>query len=224
MRRFKTISIIVVLALSFSIMLTGCSGGEKPAVAPAEPAAPATKVTEEVERYTNDETKVVTLNGDLMALDTPVFLTSAGQSADVSMLDALLKKVGSEFTYNATAKTDELSGVKTIIIASGASSKGLGAAGISPDDEKARATEILEYCKENDVTIIMAHLGGVSRRGQLSDEFADMVLEYTDGIIMVEDGNDDGKFSDFAKEKNIPITLVKTIADCMEPLKIMFGK
>ena len=236
MKKNKLISVLLLVIMTFSIVLTGCSSEptEAPATPPAEtPSEPES--SSEIEtpgaeepsgevHHTSKETPYVTLNGEISKLESPYYLTSVGQSADVSMLDALLKKVEAEYTYDAVAKADDLSGAKTVIIATGASSKGLGAAGISADDEKARSSELLEYCKENDITVIMAHIGGVSRRGQLSDEFTDMVLEYSSGIIMVEDGNDDGKFTDFASEKNIPITLVNTIADCIEPIKTMVGK
>lgn len=230
MKRNKIVSILLLVAMTFSIVLTGC-GDKKTTEAPTSSPGPTTQETSatneqsgKATRYTSKETPFVTLNGELKKYESPFYLTSVGQSADVSMLDALMKKVGAEYTYNATAKASDLKDVKTVIIATGASSKGLGAAGISAEDEKARASELLEYCKENDITVIMAHLGGVSRRGKLSDEFADMVLEYSSGIVMVEDGNDDGKFTDFASRKNIPITLINTIADCIEPLKIIVGK
>ena len=228
MKNAKIVTALLGVVLIASMLLTACNDSQAPA-ASSSPAssAPASSTSAEAgkaERRTSADKKVVTLNGELKALEGPVFITSVGQSADVSMLDALMKKIGAEYTFNSSAKAVDMAGAKTVIIASGASSKGLGAAGISADDEKVRAREILQACKDNNVTVIMAHLGGVSRRGKLSDEFSDMVMEYSNGIIMVEDGNDDGKFSDFAKEKNIPITLVNTIADCMVPLKTMFAK
>lgn len=228
MKNAKIVTALLVVVMIASMLLTACNGSQAPAAssspASSAPAGSTSAEAGKAERHTSDDKKVVTLNGELKAMEGPVFITSVGQSADVSMLDALMKKIGAEYTFNPSAKVVDIAGAKTVIIASGASSKGLGAAGISADDEKVRAKEILQACKDNNVTVIMAHLGGVSRRGKLSDEFSDMVMEYSAGIIMVEDGNDDGKFSDFAKEKNIPITLVNTIADCMVPLKTMFGK
>lgn len=226
MSKLKAIALVLALTLSVSVFTACGSKGE----APSSQAGATSTATEQggskpkVEKLTSSDKKVVTLNGELSKMETPVYVTSVGQSADVSMLDALMKKVGAEYTFNSTAKAADLAGAKTVIICAGASSKGLGAAGISADDEKARAKEILTYCTENKINVIMAHLGGVSRRGALSDEFSEMVMESSASILMVEDGNDDGKFSDFAKEKNIPITLVNTIADCMEPLKTMFAK
>ncbi len=173
---------------------------------------------------TSKESRVVTENGefDKALIQEPVLVTSIGQSADVSMLDALLKKVGATYTFNATAPAEEVAKYKTVIIAAGASSKGLGAAGISQEDELARAEAMMKAVEENEITVILMHLGGASRRGTLSDRFSDMVLEKASYIIMVEDGNQDNKFTDAAVEKEAPITLLSTIADAMTVLKDLF--
>ena len=151
---------------------------------------------------------MVTENGTFTKdqVSAPVLITSFGQSADVSMLDALMKKVGAEYTFDATASAEDAAGYKTIIIASGASSKGLGAAGISQEDEIARAEAIAQTAKDNDITVIVAHMGGAARRGTLSDQFSDLALGCADYIMVVEEGNDDGKFSDAATDAGIPIT------------------
>lgn len=175
---------------------------------------------------TSKGTRVVTENGafDKALLQEPVLVTSIGQSADVSMLDALLKKVGATYTFNATAPAEEVANYKTVIIAAGASSKGLGAAGISQEDEIARAEAMMKTVEEKEITVILMHLGGASRRGTLSDRFSNMVLEKASYIIMVEDGNKDNKFTEAAVEKKIPITLLNTIADAMIVLKDLFAK
>ncbi|NLB38391.1 MAG: hypothetical protein GX810_03980 [Clostridiales bacterium] len=174
---------------------------------------------------TSKEERVVTENGEFTAdlIVEPVLITSIGQSADVSMLDALMKKVGATYTFDPIAPAEEVAKYKTVIIASGASSKGLGAAGISQEQETARAEAIMKTVEENEITVILAHLGGPGRRGALSDTFSDMVLAQARYIIMVEEGNDDGKFTDFAAEKEIPITLLATIADAMAVLKDLFA-
>lgn len=71
---------------------------------------------------TSKENRVVTENGEFTRdmVAEPVLITSIGQSADVSMLDALMKKVGATYTFNATAPADEVAKYKTVIIASGA--------------------------------------------------------------------------------------------------------
>lgn len=229
---YQKISSALALLLAVSLALGGC--GAKPAessavsAAPEAGAAPASSAASSdsaapAERQTSAEKKVVNIGAFDKACESPIVVTSVGQSADVSMLDALMKKVDAQYTFNSTATAADIAEAKTVIIASGASSKGLGAAGISADDEKARAKELLQACKDKGITVIAAHLGGSARRGALSDEFTDMVLESSDYIIVVEDGNNDGKFTKFAEDKSLPITLLNSIADCMEPLKALFA-
>ena len=148
---------------------------------------------------------------------------SIGQSADVSMLDALMKKIGADYSFNATASAEEVAGYKTVILVSGASSKGLGAAGISQEDEIARAEAIVQTAKDNGITVIVAHLGGSARRGTLSDQFNDLALSCASYVMVVEEGNDDGKFTDAATDAGVPITLLYSIADALTPLQEIFG-
>ena len=226
----KKLASVLALALSLSLVLTAC-GGEEPAPsnpAPSEPSTtePATTPDAPAEgEYTwrtSADNKVVTENGTFTKdnVSGDVLITSIGQSADVSMLDALMKKVGAEYTFNATASADEVANYGTLILACGASSKGLGAAGISQEDELARAQAIVDVCKANDITVIVAHLGGSARRGALSDQFNDLALTCADYLLVVEDGNaKDSKFTD----AGLPITLLSSIADAMVPLTELFG-
>ncbi|HIT69162.1 MAG TPA: hypothetical protein IAC36_04610 [Candidatus Aphodomonas merdavium] len=162
---------------------------------------------------------------DYTTLETPVLLTSFGQSADVSMLNALFKKLDEEvdYTFEPLATAEEVAQYKTVIIAAGMSSKGLGAAGISEESEFSRAEEIINTVKENDITVIFAHLGGSARRGAKSDQFADMVLGISSYLIFVEEGDlSDHKFSNYAINNNLPYTAIFTIVDALEPLNEMF--
>ena len=221
----KKLASVLALALTLSLVLTACGGGEEPA--PSTPSTPEAREPAEGDYTwrTSADNKVVTENGtftkDNVAGD--VLITSIGQSADVSMLDALMKKVGAEYTFNATAPADEVANYGTLILACGASSKGLGAAGISQEDELARAQAIVDTCKDKGIVVIAAHLGGSARRGALSDQFNDMALTCANYIIVVEEGNDDGKFTDAAVDKGIPVTLVNSIADTLTPLTDLFG-
>lgn len=230
----KKFASVLALALSLSLVLTAC-GGEEPAPSKSTPSNPSTSQTTSTTPEapaegdytwrTSADNKVVTENGtftkDNIAGD--VLITSIGQSADVSMLDALMKKVGANYTFNATASADEVGNYGTLILACGASSKGLGAAGISQEDELARAQAIVDTCKDKGIVVIAAHLGGSARRGALSDQFNDMALTCANYIIVVEEGNDDGKFTDAAVDKGIPVTLVNSIADTLTPLTDLFG-
>ncbi len=61
----------------------------------------------------------------------PILISSAGQSADVKLVKMLAQKQQLNANTILMAKPADLSGVKSLIIVPGFSSKGLGAAGIS---------------------------------------------------------------------------------------------
>ncbi len=79
--------------------------------------------------------------------DQPLLITSVGQSADGQMVRIIAQRAGLNFTYDAVAGTDALSGYKTVVLVVGGSSKGLGAAGINLDQEEQRAQALTDAAK-----------------------------------------------------------------------------
>ena len=237
MKKILAFLLTVVMALS----LVACGGGDEtptpsndPGSTTTQPSTPDASTPAEGQQTaggytyrTRESNRVVTENGTFTKdqITAPTLITSIGQSADASMVDALMKKAGAEdYTFNATATADEVAECKTLILVVGASSKGLGAAGISEDQESERADEIINAVKDNDITVIVAHLGGSSRRGALSDKFNNMGLGVADYILVVEDGNvKDSLFTNAATEAGVPITLLYSIADALTPLTELYG-
>ncbi len=239
--------VAILLATLFVLALAAC--GSKPAETPAPaateaPAAPAEQKQEgytssqgtvdgfdpnsqsDFERNTSEEVRVFNIGeADPALFETPILVTSFGQSADASMMEVMMKKAGvKDYTFNAQASGDMVKNYKTVIIVCGASSKGLGAAGVSEADETARAEQFMAAVKENAPAVILCHLGGSIRRGVLSDKFTDMVLDVAKYMVVVEDANFDGKFSKAANEKNIPLTFLYAIADGVKVISGIFGK
>ena len=172
---------------------------------------------------TDSKNRMVTIGTITEKFQGPVLVTSFGQSTDGSMIEQVMKRLKTvAYTYNPTATSADLGGVKTVVIAVGNSTKGLGAAGISQDQETARAKEFMAAAKKAGVKVICCHIGGATRRGALSDAFADMVLPLSSFILVKEDGNEDGKFTSFAAANNIPITLVYGSKDTVDAFKQIF--
>ena len=172
---------------------------------------------------TASKNRKVTIGSITEKFQGPVLVTSFGQSTDGSMIEQVMKRLKTvAYTYNPTATSADLGGVKTVVIAVGNSTKGLGAAGISQDQETARAKEFMAAAKKAGVKVICCHIGGATRRGALSDAFADMVLPLSSYILVKEDGNEDGKFTSFAAANNIPITLVYGSKDTVDAFKQIF--
>ena len=172
---------------------------------------------------TDSKNRKVTIGTITEKFQGPVLVTSFGQSTDGSMIEQGMKRLKTvAYTYNPTATSADLGGVKTGVIAVGNTTKGLGAAGISQDQDTARAKEFMAAVKKAGVKVICCHIGGATRRGALSNAFADMVLPLSSYILVKEDGNEDGKFTSFASSHNIPITLVYGSKDTVDAFKAIF--
>ena len=111
-----------------------------------------------------------------------------------------------EHTLTAEDLASKGAGCNTLIITTGTSGKGMGAAGTDVNAEIERCTALVEAAKEAGLTIVCAHVEGMSRRTDNADQASiDAILPLADVIMVVEDSDSDGLFSDYAAENNIPI-------------------
>ncbi len=98
---------------------------------------------------------------------------------------------------------------KTLVITTGTSGKGMGAAGTDVNNEIERCTAVAMKAKEMGMTVVCAHIEGMSRRTDSSDQASiDAILPLADIIVCVEDSNSDNYFSDYAEDNDIPIIIV----------------
>lgn len=153
---------------------------------------------------------------------------------DVAMLEAgvgLSGKQGeSRSGFHVEVYTDrdvypEGTPYKTVIFAIGASLKGMGASGLTVDDEVKRLKSVVEYCQQKGIFIIAVHVGGVSRRGAPgsdNERVIDAVAPFADYLIVTKDSNKDGRFSQIAKAISIPLTEVDYALNLVDVLKGIF--
>jgi len=186
--------------------------------------------------------------------ELPVLSTSAGQSADVNTLNVILEQASVNYDYcdvptvammksgvglggQKTAEgihveiTSDLkaypkgTAYKTIIFAIGASLKGMGASGLTIEDELKRLESLIKYCQENKIFIIAVHSGGESKRGAVgsnNERMIDAIAPFANLIVVVADSNKDGRFTKISKDKNIPLTEVKYALGIVETLEKVF--
>ncbi|MCD6398127.1 MAG: hypothetical protein J7L71_11370 [Spirochaetaceae bacterium] len=184
----------------------------------------------------------------------PVLTTSAGQSADINTLNIIADEAGLKYDYCDVPTVEMIdAGVglggaksgpgfhveiltdlekypiktpyKTIIFAIGASMKGMGASGLTIDDEIKRLKNIIEYCKKNKIFIIAVHVGGLSKRGAPgsdNEKMIDAVAPFADYIIVTKDGNKDGRFTAIAEKNKINLTVIDYALDLVDVLKQVF--
>jgi hypothetical protein len=158
-----------------------------------------------------------------IVFETPGLITSAGQSSDVAIVKVMLNtqlKLGLE--YKPLAQPADLAGMKTLIVSVGASTKGLGAAGLDMDKEIARVTAVIKTAKAAGVRILVMHTGGEARRGKTSNDLIQVVAPQADYVVVVAAGNKDKLFNTIAARQNVPVMEVAKIADAGSAVKAVF--
>lgn len=146
-------------------------------------------------------------------LHGPFVMTTCGQSTGSVMFHMVAVQAGLTSTDEHQLMDSELdsvaAGAQTLVITTGTSGKGMGAAGTDVDDEIARCTAVANAAKAKGMTVVAAHIEGMSRRTDANDQASiDAILPLADVIVCVEDSNSDNYFSDYASANNIPIIIV----------------
>lgn len=213
---------VVVLAMAMSITACGGGSGSGSTAAPAQTEA-AAEGSADTTAAAGEAKEAAAAEGLKEAIaEQPVLLTSVGQSADYEMVKTMLDKSGIKYDKQGMATSENIGDAKTLLLAVGGSSKGLGAAGIDANGEIARVEELVNAADEKGLTIIAVHVGGEARRGELSDKFIAPSFVKADYAIVVKDGDKDGLMTGMAADAGIPIDIVDSMADVVGKLGAAF--
>ena len=153
--------------------------------------------------------------------ETPVLLTSCGQSPGPTYVKLFLGRLGVDHELLEQATPQDLMDAqaggtpyKSLIIVTGASLKGMGAAGVSMREELMRTEALIAEARRQGMTVIGAHVEGMDRRaqgaapGDNSDEQSiDAVMPNADVMVVRQDGNEDGRFSVISESQGVPLVL-----------------
>ena len=170
--------------------------------------------------------------------ETPVLVTSCGQSPGPNTIKVVLQrlKLAGDTDPLASpetllAKAREGAPYKSLIIVMGASLKGMGAAGISIDDEIKRAEALIAEARKAGITVIGAHVEGMKRRAQgaaagdtTDEQSIDAVAPRSDLLLVYKEGNSDGRFTAISEAKGIPLIEVEKPMDFVPALEKLYGK
>lgn len=156
---------------------------------------------------------------DEPSLNNPILITSIGQSIDFMMLEKIFDEHDIEYDGLTKASSDDLVQYQTLIIVVGASEKGMNYSDMTLKQEFKRIEDITHYHDSSDLEIVLVHMGGKNRRGEFSDKMIKQLFPISDMILVVEHGDYDGIFSDYAHENNIWYANPKNI----NALKDIFG-
>jgi hypothetical protein len=184
----------------------------------------------------------------------PVLTTSAGQSPDVETLNIVMEEAGIPYDYcdvptvemlaagvglggqqsregfhveihSDLAKYPKGTPYKAVIVAIGASLKGMGASGLTVDSEAARIQKLLAYCRDKKIMVIAVHVGGESKRGPAgsdNERMIDAAAPLADLLIVTGDSNKDGRFTKISQEKKIPLVQIEYALGLVDTLKQVF--
>jgi hypothetical protein len=168
----------------------------------------------------------------------PVLLTSCGQSPGPVKLEVFLKRLKFDFVYSPRATVNDLiekkktgTPFKSLVIVTGASLKGMGAAGVSINEEIDRTKALIGEAKKQGIKIIGAHIEGMARRaqgaaaGDNSDEMTiDAVCPQSSLLLIRKDGDEDGRFTKLSKAGNVPMIVFEKNMELENLLKDLFSR
>ena len=170
--------------------------------------------------------------------ELPVLVTSCGQSNGPTTVKIVLQRLKMAFDIDPLATPEMIQAkakagtpYKSLIITMGASLKGMGAAGIEIEDELARASALIAEARKSGVKIIGAHIEGMKRRSQgaaagdtTDEQSIDAVAPNSDILLVLKEGNADGRFSTIAAAKKIPLVEFEKTMDLIPALEKLFTK
>lgn len=177
----------------------------------------------------DDENLDVTISDESLIADLDghsLWVTSIGQAADYDTLITLLTNSatvglveGTDFTADSTLTANEVASGDTVIIVAGASTKGMGGAGVDAAGEISRAQA---FAAKTDINIIVAQLGGSARRGETSDAIFAAVCPVASVTLAVSSADNDGMFSG-TWCANTPLYLYSRATNMAASLKFILG-
>lgn len=210
------ITMLLVLAM---LMLCACgSPAAEPAASAAEPAAstaePAASAAEPAETAEGEAAApAADFSGKLQA---PFIVTSCGQSPGAVMVNMVAVQAGLASSNDNSLSVDafEPGDAKTLIVTTGTSGKGMGAAGTDVNAEIDRCVALIKAAREAGLTICCAHVEGMARRTDSADQASiDAIMELADVVLVIDESDSDGLFTNYTTENDIPLLKVKDALD-----------
>lgn len=170
---------------------------------------------------------------EVQPMAVPMLITNAGQGPGGKMGRLLVSQsktitLNQDFWYNAEPDVEDLRErpYQTLMVVIGSSAKGLGASGITIDQEITRLERMIGETKRLGLYLIAVHLEGGARRGKpgsADERSIDAIAPFADYLIVAKESDQDGRFTKIASDKQIPLTFIDSAIDFMQVAKIMFA-
>ena len=161
----------------------------------------------------------------------PLLITNAGQGPGAKMVRLLVQRAGviTDFDYNAEPKPADLKTrpFKTLMVVLGSTAKGLGASGITIDQEIERLNAMIAEARKLKLQIVCVLLEGKTRRGKpggADERCIDAIAPLASYLVVKKDGNEDGRFDAISRKTGAPLTFIDDAVDFGDVVKAMYGK
>lgn len=176
---------------------------------------------------------------DLQQYECPFLLTSGGQGAGSKTLRLLLNQT-KKFSYGdgkdffledetpARYSYIDSGNYKTLVIVMSVTEKGLGASGITIEDEIGFLEEVIKKAQAQNMPIIAVSMEPDARKPGMptngNERVIDTVCPHADWIITLTKNNTDNRFTDLGNQYNIPVTTIDSPMDLIKVLPDIFVK
>ena len=161
----------------------------------------------------------------------PLLITNAGQGPGAKMSRLLVQRSGAvtDFDYNAEPQPADLTKrpYKTLMVVLGSTAKGLGASGITIDQEIERLNAVIAEARKLKLQVVAVLLEGKARRGKpggADERCIDAITPLAQYLVVKKDGNEDGRFDTISRKTGAPLTIIDDAMDFGEVVKKMYGK
>lgn len=169
-----------------------------------------------------------------LTIGTPFMITNAGQGPGGKMGRLLVSRAGTltededfyyvDVPYAADVDARDYS---AIVIVIGSTDKGLGATGITIDQEIARVDEVVARANEKGVPVIAVMLEKDKRsdvKTNANERCIDAVCPHASWMIVTADVNTDGRYDAFKAENGTPLTVLDSSMDFISVVQQAFVK
>lgn len=175
------------------------------------------------------------ISGDpFVSIQGPFMITNAGQGPGGKMGRLLASRAGTlvededffyvDVPYAADVTAREYA---AIVIVIGSTDKGLGATGITIDQEIARVDEVMAAAKEAEVPVIAVMLEKDKRSNvatNANERCIDAVCPGASWIVVLNEVNTDARFDAFKEANGTPLTLLDNSMDFITLVQQAFTK
>lgn len=169
-----------------------------------------------------------------LTIGTPFMITNAGQGPGGKMGRLLVSRAGTltededfyyvDVPYAADVDARDYS---AIVIVIGSTDKGLGATGITIDQEIARVDEVVARANEKGIPVIAVMLEKDKRsdvKTNSNERCIDAVCPHASWMIVTADVNTDGRYDAFKTENGTPLTILDSSMDFISLVQQAFVK